>query len=95
MRAATRSCAGSSPPGRSSISSTADLGRRSGSCRYERSLEWSLLGGAVGPRLLVLFLASGTILHAIFETQARYHYALEPAVLVLAAVAIDRSTSSR
>lgn len=49
---------------------------------------------AQGARLLLLFLASGTLVHGVLETQSRYHYALEPAALVLAAVALDRISSS-
>jgi hypothetical protein len=45
---------------------------------------------ARGALLLVLFVAAGTLLHGVLETQSRYHYVLEPALLVLAAVALDR-----
>lgn len=47
-----------------------------------------------GTRLLVTFVASGTVLHGVLETQPRYHYALEPALLVLAAVALDQLLSA-
>lgn len=48
-----------------------------------------------GVRLLLLFLGCGTLLHGVLETQSRYHYGLEPAALVLAAVALARLSSAR
>jgi 4-amino-4-deoxy-L-arabinose transferase-like glycosyltransferase len=39
-----------------------------------------------GMQLLFLFLLLGTLQHSILETQARYHFVMQPVVLILAAI---------